>query len=64
VIPRDVRKAVGLEPGPVDIVAVGAKVQIEVPTAGLADEDGFVVLRRGLGWSDERLREFRLADQE
>jgi bifunctional DNA-binding transcriptional regulator/antitoxin component of YhaV-PrlF toxin-antitoxin module len=63
VIPREVRRAAGLIPGPVDISLVGAAVRIEAPTAELVEQDGFLFLPSGLKLNDDELRELRLADQ-
>ncbi|MDR0417643.1 MAG: AbrB/MazE/SpoVT family DNA-binding domain-containing protein [Propionibacteriaceae bacterium] len=64
VIPRSVRRAAGLVPGPVDITADGAGVRIDVPTESrLVEVDGRLLLHSGPDWSADEWREFRLADQ-
>jgi bifunctional DNA-binding transcriptional regulator/antitoxin component of YhaV-PrlF toxin-antitoxin module len=63
VIPRQIRDAAGLVPGPVDVVLSGAAVTIEAPTAQLVEDNGLLRLPAGLGLADDDLREFRLADQ-
>lgn len=45
VIPRELRDAIGLTPGPVDITADGAGLRIEVPTGGhLVRKRGVLVI--------------------
>ncbi|MDR3107459.1 MAG: hypothetical protein LBU05_04595 [Bifidobacteriaceae bacterium] len=64
VIPRVIRQAAGLVPGPLEIAIEGAGVWIDVPTQSpLVEVDGRLVLRSGLDWSADQWREFRLADQ-
>jgi bifunctional DNA-binding transcriptional regulator/antitoxin component of YhaV-PrlF toxin-antitoxin module len=63
VIPRAVRQAAGLTPGPVDITLSGTAVRIEAPTSELVERDGRLMLATGLGLADDDLRDLRLADQ-
>jgi AbrB family looped-hinge helix DNA binding protein len=63
VIPREIRRAVGLRPGKVDITWSGAGVLIEPPTSDLVERDGRLMLASGPGLSDDELRDLRLAGQ-
>ncbi|MDR0592723.1 MAG: AbrB/MazE/SpoVT family DNA-binding domain-containing protein [Bifidobacteriaceae bacterium] len=64
VIPKAIRRAAGLTPGPLEIAVEGAGVRIDVPTQSpLVEVDGRLVLRSGPDWSADEWREFRLADQ-
>ncbi|MDR1186502.1 MAG: AbrB/MazE/SpoVT family DNA-binding domain-containing protein [Bifidobacteriaceae bacterium] len=64
VIPKEIRKAVGLVPGPLEITVDGNGVRLDVPTqSALVEVDGQLMLRAGPDWSADQWREFRLADQ-
>jgi len=68
VIPKDLRRLTGLEPGAaVELSLDGAGLRLERPSqaASLVEEDGRLIFAPSGPWTmtDDELREFRLADQ-
>lgn len=65
VIPKRMRDAVGLAPGPVEINVDGAAIRIEpVMGTGFVEKDGFLVLAdTQVPMTDDDVRELRMADQ-
>lgn len=65
VIPLELRRQLGMLPGPVDLYANSTGIQIEIETHdNIVEEDGLLVIAGdGPVMTDDELREFRLADQ-
>jgi bifunctional DNA-binding transcriptional regulator/antitoxin component of YhaV-PrlF toxin-antitoxin module len=64
VVPKALREAVGIVPGPVEITVSGAGLRLEPPAGGLVEKDGHLFLpSTGHGATVESVRELRLADQ-
>lgn len=64
-IPAQLRAQLGLEPGPVEIVADGSGLRIEIPVDDAVESrDGFLlIVADGPSTTAEDIRELRLADQ-
>lgn len=65
VIPAELRDALGLRAGEVEIVIDGAGLRIDVPAEGrIVEESGRLVIRgAGTTLTDDDVRALRLADQ-
>ena len=65
VIPKALRDHLGLEPGPVEVVADGAALRVEpVTEERLTNRDGFLVIPfTGTSVTDEQVQALRHADQ-
>jgi AbrB family looped-hinge helix DNA binding protein len=65
VIPKALRDHLGLEPGPVEVVADGAALRVEPITEDVVvDRDGFLVIpSTGATVTDELVQALRHADQ-
>ncbi|MGH8924622.1 MAG: AbrB/MazE/SpoVT family DNA-binding domain-containing protein [Acidimicrobiia bacterium] len=65
VIPKPLRDAVGLAPGPVELTLDGAGIRIEVAAGnGATRRRGRLVIEGPLSLTDEDVRSLRLADQK
>ena len=64
VIPKPLRVALGLVPGPVEVTRDGAAVRIEpVAGTGTADERGRLVIPDEVALTDDDVRSLRHSDQ-
>lgn len=64
VIPKDLREALGLTPGPVELTQDGAAVRIEPLTShGAVERRGRLVIDDNVALDDQKVRSLRLGDQ-
>ena len=64
VVPREIRHALGLTPGNVEITIQGTRVVIEQPGSRLREKGGHLLLPSGGSvMAADEARELRLADQ-
>jgi AbrB family looped-hinge helix DNA binding protein len=65
VIPKALRDRVGLQPGPVEVVAEGTALRVEsVPGEGVEERGGRLVIpTAGVPISEDEVRSLRDADQ-
>ena len=63
-MPKPLRDALGLVPGPVEVTRDGAGIRIEaVPGSGTVKKRGRVVVETAVALTDDQVRSLRLADQ-
>jgi bifunctional DNA-binding transcriptional regulator/antitoxin component of YhaV-PrlF toxin-antitoxin module len=64
VIPKSLRRAIGLSAGEVEIAIVGGELRIApIASDKLVEDGGLLMLPDGEALTDDELRELRLVDQ-
>jgi len=64
VVPKELRDALGITPGEVELTIQGTRIVLEQPTSRLREEDGHLLLPLGgPALTDDQIRDLRFADQ-